>query len=571
MQNISKRANKRFQSWVQLLLFIGIVICINILASVFYTYFDLTEDKRFTLTEPSRNLLRNIDDVVYVKVLLDGEYPAGFKRLQNSVREILDDFRSESGFIEYEFEDPGSGSVKEANARREELRKDGILPRNLRLPGPDGITDKLIYPYAQFFYKGRNIPVNFLEAQTPGVSDEVVLNNSVSLLEYKFANAIQKLKAERKPIILFTAGQGELEPIQMADLEKSLRPFYEVGHIHLDSIYQIPAEEVKVLIVAKPRGAFSDKKKFILDQYIMNGGKVLWLIDRLNVNLDSMRTHAQFIPGDFPLNLEDQFFKYGFRVEPNLILDLQCSRIPLRVGQQGNMPQYDLFEWYYHPVISSNSDHPIVKNLDNVNLFFPNSVDTIRTKTEVRKTILLQSSEYSRIQYSPVRLDFEILRYDPQPEKFNKPFQNVAVLLEGVFPSLYENRATENMAEGMKELGVELRTESVPTKMMVVSDGDIIRNLVDPKTKGVRPLGLNPWEGKTYANKDFLINTIEYLIDDKGLIQARGKEVKLRLLNKVKAKDERTKWQLINILLPIVFLIIFGLSFNWIRRRRFAS
>jgi ABC-2 type transport system permease protein len=553
------------------------VICINILANArigghsLAVSLDLTEDKRFTLTQPTRQLLRKLDEVVYVKVLLDGAFPAGFKRLQNATRELLDDFRAQSGLVDYDFEDPSRGSVKEVNERREQYAKAGMRPVSLRVKDNDESSTQLIFPYAQLFYKGRSTVVNLLDNQVPGMLPELVLNNSVSLLEYKIANAIQKLQSPVKPVIAFTSGHGELSPIETADLERTLRQFYEVGRLRLDSLVRIPPDTIAALIVAKPRGAFSNQDNFKMDQYVMNGGKVLWLIDKLNVDLDSLRTRPKFFPVEYPLNLDDLLFKYGIRIQPNLVLDVQCSRIPQVVGTLGNAPQFDYLRYPYHLIVAPHSRHPVVKGIGFTNLLYASTIDTtVRTKTPVQKTVLLTSSPNSRLQYLPLEMDFEFLRYNIDPAKFNKPEQPVAMHLEGVFPSAFENRVSEEMLQGLKQLNLDFKTQSVPTRMIVVSDGDIAKNGVDAERRSYKPLGYNEFEKVQFANKDFLVNAVEYLLDANGVIEARGKEVKLRLLNTVRAKAEMTQWQLLNLGLPLVFLGVFGLVFNWVRRRRFA-
>ncbi len=559
-------SSKRNQSIIQLLLFIGIIVFLNILGNFFFAKFDLTEEKRFTLTEPTRQLLEETDDVVFIKVLLDGDLPAGIKRLQTATKEMLDDFRSYSGYIEYEFVDPSTGTIEEINARRTELGKDGILPKNIRIKGTGDAREILVYTYAILTYKGRSIPLNLVDKEGGVLSDQII-NNSISLLEFNFANAIQKLKNPRKPIIAFTTGHGELTELQTRDIRQTLRSYYDVGTFSLDSTYAIP-QEVKVLIVAKPQQAFSEKDKFQIDQYVMNGGNVIWLIDNLQVNLDSLYGRPNFVPMDYELNLEDQLFKYGARIQPNLVLDLQCSKIPLIVDAKGTQ---DLFDWYYHPVVTPDSKHPIVKNMDAINLLFPSRIDTIKTKTPIQKTVLLHSSDNAREQFSPVRLNFEILRYAPDPSKFDKKDIPFAVLLEGIFPSLYENRVSQEMNATLQQINQPYKAQSEPTKMLVVSDGDIIKNLINPETEDIKPLGFDRYSGYTFANKAFLINTIENMIDDRGIIEARSKDVKLRLLNVAKAKAEQTKWQLINLLIPILFLIGFGLLYNFIRKKRFAS
>ncbi len=562
-------SKKRKQSFLQLGLVLGIAVFLNILGNAFFTHLDLTEEKRFTLTTPTKDLLDSLDDVVYVEIMLEGEFPAGFKRLQRSTRELLDDFRSRSGYIEYSFVDPNQGTVEEMNARREELAKDGIVPIVLRVKDPKGGTsEKLIYPFAKVNYKGRLAVVRLLDEQGPGRNPEEQLNTSISQLEYKFANALHKLNIGIREIVAFTVGHGELGELDRADLVKSLRAYYEVGTFKLDSASIIP-KDVSVLIVAKPLLPFSDRDKFLIDQYVMSGGKVIWLIDRLNVELDSLRATGSYVARDYPLELDDILFKYGARVNPDLVLDMRCTHIPMVIDQSGTMER---FNWYYYPIVFPATNHVMVKSLDGVNLHFPSSIDTIKTKTPIKKTVLLASSDKSRIQPNITRLNFEILRYgeDIVPT-FNKQDIPMALLLEGEFPSLFENRITENFKSTLDQIGQEFKTVSVPTRMLVVSDGDIARNGFDPQSGKPIPLGYNRIENYQFANKDFLLNAVEYLKDEKGIIEARGKEVKLRLLDTVKAEQQQSLWQFLNIGLPLLFVALFGFVYNWARKKRYAQ
>jgi len=562
----------KIQALIQLLLFGGILVFVNILGNYFYGSWDLTEDKRFTLTPATERLLESVDDPIYVRVLLTGKFSKGFKRLQRATQEMLGDFKSQNGYIEYVFEDPFEGSTEEITARQEELKKDGIIPTRLEDKEIGETSQQLIYPWAIFYYKGRTRSINLLENQTLGVDPEIIINNSISLLEYKFADAIHKIKAEKPPVIAFTTGHGELVTEQTASLEKELRENYAAtGRIVLDSTIEI-SQDVDVLVVAKPTSAFSKKDKFKIDQYVMNGGKVLWLIDRMNVTLDSMQGKPFYIPTDYPLNLEDQLFRYGAKIEPNLVLDMESSRIPMIVGESGGKPQTQLFRWFYHPMVASRSEHPIVKSIDRVNLFFPSSLDTtVTTRLPLKKTVLLQSSPYTRTQFNPVRLNFQILSYEPDASKFNKPSQNFAVLLEGKFTSLYRNRVDPAMEASLKEIGMAYKEESVPTRMIVVSDGDIARNNINPSNGEIEPLGYNRYERYNFANSLFLTNAIDYLMDNEGVIEARGREVKLRLLDTVRAKDEKTFWQLLNLGLPLVLLLLFGLGYNYYRKRKYTA
>lgn len=569
--------NKKRQSILQLLLFLGIVLLINIVANSringwpLFKKWDLTEEKRFTLTDATKNLLYKIDDVVSIKILLAGSFPAGFKRLQNAILETLDDFRGESYYIEYLFEDPNEGTIEQINQTREELQKDGIVPTRLNIQDSDGRSEKYIYPWAVVTYKGRSIPVNLLESTpvaTPEQS-EYALNQSIALLEYKLADALEKLSLSRKPVIVFTTGHGELAPVETASLEYDLRKYYETGRIHLDSMVAI-SNEASAVIVAKPHLPFSEKDKFKLDQYIMNGGKVMWLLDKINVDLDSL-LQRQYLPVEFDLNLDDLLFTYGVRIQPNLLLDMQCSMIPLQTGMQGGKRQLELFPYPYHLVATSNSNHPVLKGLGPINLHFASSIDTsVQVKSNLEKTVVLHTTPNTRMQLLPIQMDFQFLRYEMKPEQFNKGEQITGLLIEGVFPSMYRNRAKESFLEAYKEIGLEFRKESTPNSMMVVADGDLAKNPINPRSGLPEPLGRNPYDRFTYSNKNFLMNAIEYLLHQNGVVTSRSKEVKLRLLDETRAKAEKTKWQFVNLGLPLIFITLFGFFYNWVRKRRFA-
>jgi gliding-associated putative ABC transporter substrate-binding component GldG len=571
------QTNKKTQSLVQLALFLGIVVLLNVLANAriggrsLYAVLDLTQDKHFTLTDGTRKLLRDLDEVVYIKILLEGKFPAGFKRLQNSTRDILADFHAQNSYLEYAFEDPTAGSAKENKARLEELRKDGVAPVSLTLKVNGETTQRPVFPYAIINYKGRTLAVNLLENEIPGVPDEVVLNNAIGLLEYKLADGIQKLQRATKPAVLFTAGHGELNFMETADWEKTLRKSYLSGRVNLDSLVRINPKEIAVLIVAKPRTSFSEKDKFKMDQYVMNGGKVVWLIDKIAMDLDSLTGRKDYIPTEYDLKLDDLLFRYGARIQPDLALDFQCTTIKLVTGRLGSAPQFTPFNYPYHIVSIPQSNNPIVKSLAPVNFLFVNTIDTLRTKTPVKKTILLSTTEKSRLQFLPLRMNFDFLKYELDPTKFNKGPQALAVLLEGEFSSLFENRISADMADGLQKIGVPFRPLSLPTRMIVVADGDIAKNKYNLKKQQYSPLGYNEFVEYRFANKDFLMNSIEYLLDDNGVIAARGKDVKLRLLNTSKAKSEREYWQFVNIGLPLIVLSIFGVIYQRLRRRRYTK
>ena len=500
------------QALINLFLAIGIIILLNVLMHSrignfpLYTRFDLTEDQRFTLTPATTSLLRNLDEVVFVKVLLQGDFPAGYKRLQESVEDMLLDFQSENALISYQYEDPLAGNTEQVNTRKKQLAELGVLPVSLNVRENGERSQKLTYPYAIFYYKGRSIPVNFLENQIPGVPPDVILNKAVTLLEYKFIHAIQQLKQSTKPTLLFLDGHGESLPAETADVENSLRETFNTGRIVLDSVIAIDSS-VKTLIISSPKTAFSDKDNFKIDQYVMQGGRLLFLVDKIAIHLDSLR-RGEYLPNERNLNIDDLLFKYGARLQPNLLLDMQSSVIPLATGQVGNAPQFEYFRYPYHLVVIPNSNHPAVKNIGPINMQFAGGIDTVATKYPVKKTVLLQTSAESRYQFLPLRMNFDFMRYPLDEKLFNKGPQSVALLLEGSFSSLFENRLAAAMLSSLQNQGRPFVGKSPETKIMVISDADLIRNRIDKQTGKIIPAGNNEFEKYTFFKKDFLLNVL---------------------------------------------------------------
>ena len=551
--------------WLKFFLVILLLVIVNWISSKWYGQLDLTEDRKYTLSPSTKELIQDVDDVVYVRVLLDGKFPAGFKRLQEAVKDLLDDFRRLNPNIEYIFDDPLTGSPEQIKNRMAELAQRGIQPTRLNVVDSKSQEQQRIFPYALLNFGERQVAIRLLESQSRWMPPNQALNNSMALLEYKFADAIQKLFATERPNILFTEGHGELSNQQLADLENNLSAFYDLGRVNPEEVYQIP-DNIDILIISKPVQPFSDTAKFVIDQYIMNGGKVVFLMDPLHVNLDSLAKYGQYVPQVNETGLDELFFKYGFRLKKNLVLDLECSPIALNTGSTGS-----LFPWYYHLAIAPNSDHPIVKSLDRINLQFPASIDTnVLTPTPVDKSVLLTSSQYTRTQVNPVMLDFAIVEVEPDPNQFNKSPEIVSLLLEGTFPSAYRNRVSQEMRKGLDELGVEFKETSEPTQILVVSDGDVARNLINPLNGEYRPLGFNKYDQITYDNREFLVNSIEYLLDRRGLIHARTKDLKLRWLNQPKVEEEKLWWQLTNVLLPILLVIMAGALLNWRRKVQYG-
>lgn len=549
------------------------LLLFNVVSRYYYFRLDLTAEKRYSISKPSKKLAADLKDVVTVKVYLDGDLNAGFTRLKESTRNLLNEYRAYGGKnIEFQFIDPMAvQNLDERKALMTDLMQRGLSPTNLTTKSKTDSKQQLIFPGAMVTYGGREMPVQLLENQI-GFSPQQILNNSEILLEYKFSNAIKKLTQYRSPRVVFIQGHGELTNLETADIQNTLLNLqYEVKDFDLHNNYQIPAK-IDVAVIAKPRIAFDEKDKYKIDQFIMRGGKVLWLVDGTTAAMDSLKTSptGQFAQGN-DFNLDDMLFKYGVRVNTDVVQDINlCNPIPLIVGQMGNAPQTEMFPWYYFPLLVSDNNHAIVRNLDPVAGFFVSTIDTVKNPG-VNKTILLHTTDNAKAQLAPTRIHFGILQNKPNPAYYNQPKLPVAVLMEGAFESAYKNRLSpEFLAASDTVENLKFVEKSPQIKMIVIADGDIIRNEVRNDSSAY-PLGYYMYTKQQFANKDFILNCIEYLIDDSGILETRNKEVKLRLLNTVKAEEEKLKWQLINIALPILFIILSGLAFSYYRTRKYAS
>lgn len=565
--NIYKK--RSFQS---ILVALVIVVLVNFLAAKQFYRWDLTKEKRYTLTPSTKALLKDLDRQINVTVYLDGkDLPAGIKKLRNSTRELLNEFRALSGgFIDYEFVD--IYKIEDAAVREqleEDLVKVGIYPTNLNVTETSGSSKKLLYPGAVFSNDERSIGIQILENQMT-FNTQDVLNNSYNFLEFKLANTVKKLLQDRQYRIGILEGNGEVNTSRITDLGQHLatQDFF-IKRINL-SKQTLFGESNKpdVLIIPKPTVAFSEAAKFEIDQYIMSGGKVLWMIDKVVADLDSFKVAPQFLAIERDLNLDDQLFRYGVRLNSDLVQDLYCNPIPVTEDIGGGQSQTNLYPWVFHPVITMKDEHPITKNIDPVALEFAGSIDTIKAPN-IEKTVLLSTSEYTRISKAPVPLDLGIARVDPLPEYFQLQDIPVAVLLEGQFRSLYDNRLTKDFIQRLLEVDEEFVNESVLTKQIVISDGDIGVNDID--VSGVPlPLGYYKFTKQTFANRDFLMNCIEYLLDDHGLISARNKETQMQLLDKQQVMEKKGLWQVMNIGIPIIFMFIIGGWIRWRRNRKYV-
>lgn len=557
---------------IQSALTIILIILVNLIAHRFYTYVDLTEDKRFTLEDATKKLVSDVDQTIFVEVLLEGQLNSGFIRLQNRCREVMDQLNNLNPNIEYSFTNTSEGTVEEINQRREKLRQEGIFPTTVFIFEDDQRVEKLIYPYAIINYGDRRIAVNLLEPLARGENEEEAVNRSAMLLEYKLASTISKLIAKKAPIIAFTEGHGELEANQTAMLETILGRTMNTLRIQLDSVYIIN-DEVDILIIAGPEEQLNERSQFIIDQYIMNGGNVIWLIEQFYINLDSINNNKVYVPRPVDHGLDDMFFKYGIRINRDVVLDLENTKIPQVYGMSGDRAQQQLFPWVFHPLLQGNQESSLVRNIDRVASYFPSTIEVLDSPESRNSTVLLTSSQYSRYQvYPSINISFETLRLPQKPEAYNKSYLPVAVMIEGTFNSYFKNRVSQVMMDGLRQINMDFKESSTSSKQAFIGDADIIKNLYDPATNRISPIGFNKWEGYTYeGNEDFIINTIDYMLDDYGLIEARSKSFKLRLLDQVRLKKEKLKWQAFNIALPVALVIILGLLFTYWRRRKYTD
>ncbi len=556
------------------------LLAINIISSFLFTRFDLTAEKRFTLSAPTRELLKNADDHVFFKVYLEGEFPAGFKKLRRETKEMLDEFRAYNKLISYEFINPLEGV---APAQRNEvirgLAERGLNATELQMRTAGGSEQKLIFPAALVMYRDKEIAIDLLDHQL-NVSPEVALNNSVQNLEFKLADAIRRLSILQKPQIAFISGHGELTEAQTHDLASTLKEDYDVSYVEIDEQISIltrrsePDANGKIrilpnyaaIIIAGPQQPFSEKDKFIIDQYIMYGGKVLWLVDPVLASMDSLQLNESTVGVDLGLNLDDQFFKYGIRLNKALVMDINSATIPLRTGQISGQAQIEFYRWPYFPLLQPASNHPLVRNQNSLKADFVSPATPIET-ANVQKTPLLKTSEYSKVAGTPVLISLAMLRNNPDPKEYTAGSQNVAWLLEGQFESLYANRLAPEIA-GSKEIG--FLAQSKNTAMIVVADGDIARNQFHVPQGYPLPLGFDQFTRRTYGNKDFMLNAISYLADETQLVSIRSRELKNRMLDPAKLNNNKLFWQLLNIVLPLVIIALAGISLIVLRRQKYA-
>lgn len=556
-------SQKNIQS---LLIIIVVLIALNFAGSFVFHRFDLTKDKRYTLSETSLNIIDKIKNPLSIKIYMQGELPPEFHRLQQETKQLLEEFQAYNNNVVFEFVDPLENE-EESQELIKELYRKGLTPINITVDNKGKQSQAMVFPWAIALYDNKEVNIPLLKNMM-GASTTQKVVGSIQHLEYSIADAIYKVSNDKQKKVAVIKGNGELRELFMAKFLMQIRESYHIGPFTLDSVAKDPNGTLKALkaydlaIIAKPTETFTDQEKEVLDQFIINGGKTLWLIDQVTAEMDSLYNNSGSslaFPKD--LNLNDMFFKYGIRINPDLVKDEQGSPIKLATGEQGSATQYQDFNWKFAPQIYPNNQHPIVKNLGGIKFDFANSIDTL--KNGIKKTVLLQSSKYSKKVGTPSEINLNIVAEETSPNHYiNTGNLPMAVLLEGSFHSVYENRVLPFDEKDFQKTGK-------PTKMIVISDGDIIKNQVDKDGMPVE-LGYDQRSGNLYDNKDFVINAVNYLLDDTGLINIRSKDLDLPLLDKEKVYENYTQAQTLTIGLPIVILGLFGVAFTFLRKRKYT-
>ena len=560
---------KSKKRYVGTFIFVAALLLLNVLAQQFYTRFDFTKEKRYTLTQKTKNNLQKTNKDITITVFLDGEIPAAFQRLRNATKDLLNDYKAYSNAnVKIVFEDPLKDvSANEQDTIISQYAQIGIRPIAVNLKNDAGITQKIIYPMAMVECDGVQIPVNLLQKTGGAATDyEENITSSIQNLEYIFTLAIKRLITKKNPRIGFTEGHGEPSNLYLYDAITSLRELYEVGRLDLNLVTKEGLDSLKVLVIAKPQSALSEAEKYKINYFVMKGGRLVWAIDQVNAELDSLQRRSEVMAFNRDLNIDDMLFEYGARINYNLITDLNCAMIPFATGNPGQQAQIDVAPWIYYPIFSPDSATNVVKNIDGIRSQFASTVDTIGVPN-VSKRVILQTSPYNRVFETPKMLSLQTLAIEPKQEEYTSTPKTAGVLLEGKFKSVFLNRP---VPAGITEK-YDVPALSKPTKMIVIGDGDVFNNQVSQTDRSPFPLGFDRYTQQNFGNKALLLNIADYFTDDDNLIALRNKEIKIRLLDKTRLRTEKLNWQLINAIAPILLLICFAIFQHYYRKHKYAK
>ncbi len=532
-----------------------ILVLLNIVNQSFYKRLDLTNDKRYTLSETTKNTVQRIEQPLFINVYLEGDFPSEFKRLQGETLQYLEELAAENSNIIIHFINP--------DLQRESLIKKGMLPSQLTVEEDGKLSEAIIFPWAEIKYKNKSTIVSLLPTAIV-TSQEEQLQKAVENLEYGFTNAMYRLLLGTQQKIALLSGNGELEDIYLYSFLSEVAKKHKLAKFTLDSVAKNPKQTLKDLIdfdlaiIAKPTTEFSAAEKFTLDQFITNGGKTLWMIDNVIADQDSLFNGGKMLAYPRNLNLTDLLFSYGVRINTTLIKDLYAAKIPVATGMVGNQTQFKNLEWFFHPLAGGNPNHPITKNVLPVRFQFTNQIDTL--KNNIKKTPLLVSSVLTQKFGTPNFIALQSIADEPIEEDYRNGNQLLAVLLEGDFNSAYRNRVHPFKTSIYK-------ANASGNKMIVIADGDVGKNQILKQEP--YDLSRDKWTNEQFGNKDFLLNAVDYLLDDIGLMELRNKSLQIPILDKQRAFRERTYWQFINLGIPVLMLLVFGIGFQWLRKRKY--
>lgn len=567
---MDRKALKR-KHLIQLGITLLLVVVVSILAEIKFFRIDLTSEKKYTLSQPSRQLMRELEDVVYVKIYLDGELPVEFVNFRKSIRELMDEFRAYAGDkLQYQFinlYDEPDETLR--NRIIGELYDRGLNVTNIQVRDKEGgSSSRMIFPGAIVAYGPLELPVNLLK-NNPTLSHELNLNNSIQTLEYEFSRAIHSLTMEEVPRIAFVEGHGELDSMQTHSLMDELKNFFQVDRGFINGNVEALLN-YQALIIARPVYPFSEADKFAIDQYIMQGGRVLFFLDPVHPFADSLSAGTTVALAN-QVGLEDLLFKYGVRINYNLVADLQCNYVPVNTAPAGEQARFTMMPWVYHPLLAGPATHPVTRGLNYVMSQFASSLDTLSgSSPQVRKTVLLATSQSSRKRDVPLYINMEEVTVQPDPALYQSAHLPVGVLLEGSFESFYKNYP---VPDGVEPSNWKVIAQGQPASIFVLADGDIVANEVQFEQGAFRaqPLGYDRYTQQTFGNREFIMNVVNYMTDNIGLMELRSREFKLRLLNNeiISQRSQLLKWKLINILFPLLMVLTAGLVIQLIRRRRY--
>lgn len=576
----SVKADVKKSHILQLVLGLVIIVFLNVIGYFFFARIDLTQEKRYTLSESSKKLMSNLEDIVFIRCYLEGDIPSEYKKLRNETKEMLDQFRAYNPDIEYEFVDPNNfENAKDKNEFYQRLFEKGFSPLLTTSTNNNSQVQQYIFPYLEITYKGRTTIVPLISSKN-GFSSDGIVNASIENLEYNLYTAIRSVATQQRGKVAFLYGHGEWQVENIWDFISSLNEYYTVDSISINEKLNALTERVydsvnpnlvkiknkfDCLVIAKPTSIFSYKDLYLIDQYIMHGGKVLWLVDPLLVSMDSLQTQANTFAISNFTGVDDILFRYGVKLNTNLVTDMQCAKIPIVTGQyQNNTPQMTYYPWNFFPEISPNANHIISDKISPVKMEFASSIDT--TNSPAKKTVLLSSSNRTRVLNSPVNVSLQMLKQKQDASLFNSGAKDVAILLEGEFSSAFKNRLTPEMEFNSQ---MAYKDFSDTTAMIVIADGDVVRN--DFMNGQLLPLGYDKYTRKMYGNKEFLVNCVNYLCGDEDLIPLRSREVIMRNLDLAKVEREKTAWQIVNVALPIVIIVLFGVLLAVLRKKTFTK